>query len=100
MDNDREPSRCISFDSYIKPQLRSVLRADDAGCISFDSYIKPQLDVFLYYLLIVVYLLIPTSNHNCIVELFYDRQVVYLLIPTSNHNGLRSLHKCRALYIF
>ena len=34
----------------------------------------------------VVYLLIPTSNHNF--SGFYDssRKVVYLLIPTSNHN--------------
>ena len=31
-------------------------------CISFDSYIKPQL-ILIYYFY-VVYLLIPTSNHN------------------------------------
>ena len=39
--------------------LLSVLR-----CISFDSYIKPQ--QLHYYILLfpVVYLLIPTSNHN------------------------------------
>ena len=34
------------------------------SCISFDSYIKPQLQRSLSSLLLVVYLLIPTSNHN------------------------------------
>ena len=34
------------------------------GCISFDSYIKPQPLGLASSLLGVVYLLIPTSNHN------------------------------------
>ncbi|MGG6550458.1 UNVERIFIED_CONTAM: hypothetical protein NY100_34195, partial [Prevotella sp. 15_C9] len=34
---------CISFDSYIKPQLRISSLKKSPGCISFDSYIKPQL---------------------------------------------------------
>ena len=34
------------------------------SCISFDSYIKPQLLNDCLPFLIVVYLLIPTSNHN------------------------------------
>ena len=34
------------------------------GCISFDSYIKPQLLLSTFCTLKVVYLLIPTSNHN------------------------------------
>ena len=33
---------CISFDSYIKPQLMSHSFAARLRCISFDSYIKPQ----------------------------------------------------------
>ena len=33
-------------------------------CISFDSYIKPQLSVYPIFWYCVVYLLIPTSNHN------------------------------------
>ena len=55
---------CISFDSYIKPQL--LLRAITfmAGCISFDSYIKPQPSAESLRQDLVVYLLIPTSNHN------------------------------------
>ena len=98
-------------------------------CISFDSYIKPQLHVFRNSYQQVVYLLIPTSNHNyantlsltpslyifwflhqtttyscflcygfcCIsfdsyikpqpmLRLYVKLKVVYLLIPTSNHN--------------
>ena len=34
------------------------------GCISFDSYIKPQLTEPFLCLFTVVYLLTPTSNHN------------------------------------
>ena len=33
-------------------------------CISFDSYIKPQRYSAMVIFLSVVYLLIPTSNHN------------------------------------
>ena len=36
-------------------------------CISFDSYIKPQLSAPLLGLCNVVYLLIPTSNHNLLI---------------------------------
>ena len=39
-------TRCISFDSYIKPQLKSSLITNSESCISFDSYIKPQLSSF------------------------------------------------------
>ena len=34
----------------------------------------------------VVYLLIPTSNHNRFRPRVVASSVVYLLIPTSNHN--------------
>ena len=36
------------------------------SCISFDSYIKPQRQENYYKKYSVVYLLIPTSNHNYI----------------------------------
>ena len=98
-------------------------------CISFESYIKPQLFRCAVLFVSVVYLLNPTSNHNCIPSLvgictlyifwilhqtttyrwslsrlpgcisfesyikpqrfpFKDKAgwVVYLLNPTSNHN--------------
>ena len=56
--------RCISFDSYIKPQLVYLVNIILISCISFDSYIKPQLTSSSYHNPLVVYLLIPTSNHN------------------------------------
>ena len=48
----------------------------------------------------VVYLLIPTSNHNCGECAECQRQVVYLLIPTSNHNQHDYNMQTMALYIF
>ena len=57
---------CISFDSYIKPQLQMQLHLRWSSCISFDSYIKPQLLDIVRKFNLVVYLLIPTSNHNCV----------------------------------
>ena len=55
-------------------------------CISFDSYIKPQPSDATKPQSLVVYLLIPTSNHNTRCKGLKHRTVVYLLIPTSNHN--------------
>ena len=43
--------------------LRCVIVYTDS-CISFDSYIKPQLQTHNVRTISVVYLLIPTSNHN------------------------------------
>ena len=83
-------SSCISFDSYIKPQRVCDYRTR-ARCISFDSYIKPQLCEVFRLLRFVVYLLIPTSNHNLDDTFNGSPSVVYLLIPTSNHNALFTL---------
>ena len=77
---------CISFDSYIKPQLRASHALESVSCISFDSYIKPQLWHWATSSWVVVYLLIPTSNHNVLLSYKVYTLVVYLLIPTSNHN--------------
>ena len=59
--------RCISFDSYIKPQLLPPTNRMLHSCISFYSYIKPQLTAYSFHILFVVYLLIPTSNHNLLI---------------------------------
>ena len=56
------------------------------GCISFDSYIKPQLIALMIKWYLVVYLLTPTSNHNYYIKRYAQGDVVYLLTPTSNHN--------------
>ena len=57
------------------------------SCLSLDSYIKPQLPTDFWRRTRVVYLLIPTSNHNALLAGSARPVVVYLLIPTSNHNG-------------
>ena len=55
------------------------------GCISFDSYIKPQLGLYADYRWQVVYLLTPTSNHNCICSIFccYVLYIFWLLHQTT-----------------
>ena len=91
---------CISFDSYIKPQQMVKRNDGKISCISFDSYIKPQLSTPHTYSVYVVYLLIPTSNHNSFKEGTYRHFVVYLLIPTSNHNAQQPWVPPYELYIF
>ena len=70
------------------------------GCISFDSYIKPQRSSYEPFSKKVVYLLIPTSNHNILPWRLQHRRVVYLLIPTSNHNKRGTRKSFCVLYIF
>ena len=48
----------------------------------------------------IVYLLIPTSNHNTLKVLNFCSCIVYLLIPTSNHNYVKIILPNNALYIF
>ena len=70
------------------------------SCISFDSYIKPQPIALRDKDEYVVYLLIPTSNHNFESDYIDTAKVVYLLIPTSNHNGSGSSKKIyRVVYL-
>ena len=69
---------CISLYSYIKPQLEVLVLSIGPGCISLYSYIKPQR--------------VPLQTENT--------SVVYLYIPTSNHNASVLLITIFALYIF
>ena len=55
---------CISYYSYIKPQLVLLLSITLIRCISYYSYIKPQRLSLLPFFRYVVYRTIPTSNHN------------------------------------
>ena len=59
-----ELSSCLSLDSYIKPQPYEKSMQLSKCCLSLDSYIKPQLKEVKAFKVDVVYLLIPTSNHN------------------------------------
>ena len=63
------------------------------SCLSLDSYIKPQRPKSAPAKHMVVYLLIPTSNHNQGLDKSLYDYVVYLLIPTSNHNPAASDHE-------
>ena len=56
--------RCISLYSYIKPQLILSNWFRILSCISLYSYIKPQQQLVYKGQQLVVYLYIPTSNHN------------------------------------
>ena len=91
---------CISFDPYIKPQPWVGTLFSVSRCISFDPYIKPQLMAKSKGFFGVVYLLIPTSNHNLSIWGLHSGRVVYLLIPTSNHNYDDSVSSPISLYIF
>ena len=91
---------CISFDSYIKPQPATMNAASDESCISFDSYIKPQLSVTISMALI------SCISFDSYIKPQQSRadsnfpSVVYLLIPTSNHNSQIERKPMSELYIF
>ena len=70
------------------------------SCISFVSYIKPQLGDFIMLHIKVVYLSFPTSNHNFILHVLRAFLVVYLSFPTSNHNFSSFVLNSLLLYIF
>ena len=63
-----------------------TLRRKCLCCISYDFYIKPQLKWHCHHKLTVVYLMISTSNHNPRSGNTHRAKVVYLMISTSNHN--------------
>ena len=70
-----------------------------ASCISYYSYIKPQLPNLAAMSFNVVYRTIPTSNHNPRILLSLRLCVVYRTIPTSNHNKFLHLLRVMLLYI-
>ena len=83
---------CISFYSYIKPQLISQASYQGCCCISFYSYIKPQLILSPSEGKPVVYRSIPTSNRNCLSTL-ENQLVLYIVLflhqtATKGSNGL------------
>ncbi len=92
--------RCLSFYSYIKPQPSGTWGLVNNCCLSFYSYIKPQPSKEQLTTHTVVYLSIPTSNHNTKTECLYVATVVYLSIPTSNHNKERWHTRYQELFIF
>ena len=65
---------------------RQTLIMNPQSCISYYSYIKPQLLENNSFYQNVVYRTIPTSNHNVPEGKCKGVKVVYRTIPTSNHN--------------
>ena len=90
---------CISYYSYIKPQLTLIGGYLGVCCISYYSYIKPQLILLSILSILVVYRTIPTSNHNGGLGLPLLGSVVYRTIPTSNHNYILHYAFTFSLYI-
>ena len=91
---------CISFASYIKPQRKRVMFVSISSCISFASYIKPQQIKVSIEILKVVYLSLPTSNHNCLhmVFLVLMLYIFRFLHQTTTYNS--GAPAARWLYIF
>ena len=94
------PYSCISFDSYIKPQPALWSFGDCTVVYLLIPTSNHNISSVTPMLGIVVYLLIPTSNHNLQLSVSSTSRVVYLLIPTSNHNLKIVLHRFLLLYIF
>ena len=96
----RMSRRCISFDSYIKPQQGTAQCDYTISCISFDSYIKPQRQGESLLLVVVVYLLTPTSNHNidCTFAAAYVLYIFWLLHQTTTIG--QTIKEGVQLYIF
>ena len=95
-----EGDECCGRRRLKQTTTSGTLSQHRAHCISFDSYIKPQLEASSAHVAPVVYLLIPTSNHNCPSISGGSSPVVYLLIPTSNHNDNTTSIPSYLLYIF
>ena len=96
----RQPTSCISLYSYIKPQPESLSNLHRLCCISLYSYIKPQLPSLLRRCLRVVYLYIPTSNHNCPLIKTMPK-TLYIFIFLHQTTTPPPVRLCRlSLYIF
>ena len=70
---------CISYYSYIKPQLLPLNATLSLSCISYYSYIKPQPVTLATSKACVVYHTIPTSNHNIITDVFGQTPLYIIL---------------------
>ena len=83
----KEPSSsCISFVSYIKPQPSFSRFRQQLRCISFVSYIKPQPFIVCVYLTAGCISFVSYIKPQPRTELYCRCAVVYLSFPTSNHN--------------
>ena len=90
---------CLSVYSYIKPQLTHLPLLLRECCLSVYSYIKPQLllnKLIVPYSCLSVYSYIKPQRWWGVV---HARCVVYLSIPTSNHNLFKQFEEQFKLFI-
>ena len=87
----QRPCCCISFYSYIKPQPDWQRRHRRRSCISFYSYIKPQHKGENVNSVRVVYRSIPTSNRNINSTLICTR-LLYIVLFLHQTATLQGLH--------
>ena len=94
------PPRCISYYSYIKPQLLMDAIGGNRSCISYYSYIKPQQTLASRVRQQVVYRTIPTSNHNHdgYLLVFLALYIVLFLHQTTTYRCAISLGACCISY--
>ena len=87
---------CISLYSYIKPQRRLTMFSVLRSCISLYSYIKPQRFTWRCCKFCVVYLYIPTSNHNLFIKFLLPMQlyIFIFLHQTTTVRLLLMLPRC------
>ena len=90
---------CISYYSYIKPQLWHIHR--QSCCVVYRTIPTSNHNSTKHPLIwcTVVYRTIPTSNHNVQNNGLQSTFVVYRTIPTSNHNSFQGNDFMQALYI-
>ena len=92
-------SGCISFYSYIKPQLLVTKDTVYQGCISFYSYIKPQHFYIPDVVFLVVYRSIPTSNRNRNAGQVTALELYIVLFLHQTATSERVIKDCLMLYI-
>ena len=92
--------RCISLYSYIKPQPGHRQGRSRRGCISLYSYIKPQLTCCFISYFYVVYLYIPTSNHNALDLVKHDSLLYIFIFLHQTTTSLQGKGDSQQLYIF
>ena len=104
--------RCISFFSYIKPQLLGMCFCMSFRCISFFSYIKPQPLSDSRKIPFVVYHSFPTSSHNVNMQtaatsklyiILFLHPATTTLLPTLTYTGLYIilfLHQATTVALF
>ena len=95
--------RCISFFSYIKPQLWKNLQKKLLSCISFFSYIKPQQRQNWSLSDAVVYRSFPTSNHN-FMKMISSLNVLYIVLflhqTTTFHTDILCCKSCISFFSY